>query len=174
MVGLYQAIYGINPLYNRFYLNPHITQDLAGTEIKYNYRDQELTIGLNMNQYSVSNGQFKITAGNDFGFYGLHNELLYFKGNSADVSLKVKATPNSNLSLDIKSWNPDQMLWTQSSKDMRAGKLIYQINNLKAGSYYTILINNKILKRSKAREDGILLFEYKTNKSPEEIQVLSR
>jgi len=25
VVGLYQAIYGINPLYNRFYLDPHIT-----------------------------------------------------------------------------------------------------------------------------------------------------
>ena len=31
VVGLYQSIYGINPLYNRFYLDPHITKELAGT-----------------------------------------------------------------------------------------------------------------------------------------------
>ena len=30
VVGLYQAIYGINPLYNRFYLDPHITEELCG------------------------------------------------------------------------------------------------------------------------------------------------
>ena len=174
VVGLYQAIYGINPLYNRFYLNPHITPDLAGTEIKYNYRDQKLTIGLNMNQYSVSNDQFKITACHDFGFYSLRNELLYFNRNSADASLKIKTTPNRNLSLEIKSWNPDQMSWMQFSEDMRAGRLVYQISNLKADSYYTILINNKILKRLKTTFAGILLFDYKTNKNPEEIAVLKK
>ena len=174
VVGLYQAIYGINPLYNRFYLNPHITPDLAGTEIKYNYRDQKLTIGLNMNQYSVSNDQFKITACHDLGFYSLRNELLYFNRSSTDASLKVKTTPNSKLSLDIKHWNPDQMSWTQSSDDMRAGKLDYEIHNLKPDSYYTILINNNTLKRLKTTGGGVLLFDNKTNRNPEEIAVLSR
>jgi hypothetical protein len=41
VVGLYQAIYGINPLYNRFYLNPHLTKDLAGTKLNYNFRGQK-------------------------------------------------------------------------------------------------------------------------------------
>jgi len=43
VVGLYQAIYGINPLHNRFYLNPHITEQLAGTQVKYNYRNQKIS-----------------------------------------------------------------------------------------------------------------------------------
>jgi hypothetical protein len=165
VVGLYQAIYGINPLYNRFYLNPHITPDLAGTEIKYNFRDQQLTIGLNMHRYSVSNGRFKITAANDFGFYSFPNELLYFNGNSATASLKVKTSSNGNLSLDIKSWNAGQMSWTQSTKDMNAGRMFYEIGNVKPGSYYAILVNNKLFKTIKAGFDGVLLFNCKTDKN---------
>jgi cellobiose phosphorylase len=65
---LYQAIYGINPLYNRFYLDPHITEDLAGTQVKYNYRNQKLLIDLAVNKYAVSNNQFKIISKTDLVF----------------------------------------------------------------------------------------------------------
>ena len=174
VVGLYQAIYGINPLYNRFYLNPHITQELAGTQVRYNYRDQKLTIGLDMNNYSVSNDQFKITAKNDFGFYSDGNELLYFNASNTTASIKIKTTTNSNLTLEIKMCGPDQISWSQSSKDIIPNKLIYQLYDLKQNSYYTILVNNKILKRIKSNADGTLLFDYKTNKNQDDILVLNK
>jgi hypothetical protein len=174
VVGLYQAIYGINPLYNRFYLNPHITQELAGTQLRYHYRDQKLTIGLDMNRYTVSNDQFKITAKNDFGFYSTGKELLYFNGSNTDASLKITTTTNSKLALDIKMCGPDQISWFQSSKDLIPSKLVYQLNDLKRNSYYTILVNNKILRHLKSNSEGILLFEYKTNKNSDEILVLNK
>ena len=40
VVGLYQSIYGINPLYNRLYLEPHITKELVGSQVIYRYRNQ--------------------------------------------------------------------------------------------------------------------------------------
>ncbi|MEI6049668.1 MAG: hypothetical protein WCS03_12265 [Bacteroidota bacterium] len=46
LVGLYKAIYGINPLYNRLYLNPHLPAKLSGTELIYNFRHDKLKIGL--------------------------------------------------------------------------------------------------------------------------------
>jgi len=174
VVGLYQAIYGINPMYNRFYLNPHITQELAGTQIKYTYRDQKLLVNLDMNKYAVSNNQFKITAKNDFGFYSSDKEILYFNGSNTEASLKIKTIVNSRLALDIKICGPDQVSWSQSSKDTISNKLVYQLNDLKQNSYYTILINNKILKRIKSTVDGTLIFAYKTNKNSDDILVLNK
>lgn len=174
VVGLYQAIYGINPLYNRFYLNPHITKELAGTQVRYNYRDQKLMISLDLNKYSVSNGQFKITAPNDFGFYSAGEELIYFNSSNTTASMKVKTTTISNLALEIKSCGPEKTAWSQSSKDKISNKLIYQLNELKPNSYYTISVNNKVLKHIKSNANGILIFDYKTNKNTEDILVSNK
>jgi hypothetical protein len=174
VVGLYQAIYGINPRYNRFYLDPHITKELAGTQVKYNYRNQQLAIDLDMGKYAVSNSRFRIISKTGFGFFSADKELLYFSGNTSKASLKVATMSNSKLALDIKTWGPDQISWAQSSEDVTSGKLVYQINDLKYSSYYTILINNKTLKRIKSSMDGTLIFDYKTNKNSDEILVLNK
>jgi hypothetical protein len=160
VVGLYQAIYGINPLHNRFYLNPHITEALTGTQLRYNFRDQSLLIDLAMNKYAISNGQFKIITDRDFGFYTEGKALLYFNGNNTAASLKVDAS--SNLTLEIKTFGQDSMLWTQSSTG--PNNLAYQINELKQDSYYTISVNKKIFKRIKSNSNGRITFNYKADK----------
>jgi hypothetical protein len=174
VVGLYQAIYGINPLYNRFYLNPHITDKLAGTQIKYNYRDQKLIIGLDMNSYSVANSRSKIISKNDFGFYGSSKELLFFNRNAPHASLKVTTEVNSNLTLDISKWEIDEMAWVQSSKDAQSKKLVYYIKDLKGNNNYTILINDKTYKVLKSKVDGSLMFGYKTSKYLDKLRIVSR
>ena len=174
VVGLYQAIYGINPLYNRFYLDPHITKELAGTQLKYNYRDQSLTIDLDINKYAVSNNRFKIISKTGFGFFSTEKELLYFNGNINKPSLKVTAMPGSKLSLEINKWTPDEISLIQVSKDETSKKLVYQVNDLKHDSYHTILLNGKILKRIKSNKEGRLVFDYKTTKNSDEIVVLNR
>ena len=60
LVGLYKAIYGINPCYNRLYLDPHLPVKLSGTELIYNFRKDTLKIELTTGHYSISNKQFKI------------------------------------------------------------------------------------------------------------------
>jgi hypothetical protein len=169
VVGLYQGIYGINPLYNRFYLDPHITKELAGTQVKYNYRNQQLMVDLAMDQYAVSNSQFKLLDKNDFGFYGSKNELLYFHGNSETASLKISTA--ANLFVEIKEWDENQMVWIQSSKDIISHKLIYQANGLTANSTYNFSINNSIIKRIKSNSKGELVISYKTNTNNEEIKI---
>ena len=171
VVGLYQAVYGINPLYNRFYLNPHITRKLAGTELKYNFRDQKLTIGLTMNKYTVSNSRFKIISKTDFGFFSTDTSLLYFNGSNDHASMQVATAVNSSLTLNIKMWGPDQFSWSQTSKDEYSNKLIYQVNDLKRDTDYTISINNKIYKQVKSNSNGALVFDYETNKKSDKIVV---
>ena len=173
VVGLYQAIYGINPLYNRFYLDPHITAELTGTQVKYNYRDQKLTIDLAMNQYAVSNDQFSIVSKTDFGFFTTGNKLLYFNGKDTDAALTVKTTPKTRLTLAIKEWNAGRMAWTQSVPDNRVGKFLYEIGQLTPNSYYTVFLNGKIVKRLKS-VDGYLRFETASTKDPADITILNK
>jgi len=146
VVGLYQAIYGVNPLHNRFYLNPHLTTELAGTSLRYNFRGEKLTITLAPGRYSVSDGRFKIVSGKDFGFYSSKGELQYFDRANPTPALTVTSMPDSaTLTLDIA---PNQ--------------LIYHFNNLTPNTHYTISVNGKKLKTIKSGQDGSLQWEYKT------------
>lgn len=150
VVGLYQAIYGINPLYNRFYLDPHITGELAGTEVKYNYRDKRLTIGLDMDRYSVSDGRFTVVAKTDFGFYSKGNELLYFNGKSKRASMRV--TAGGAVSLDIQQWTAEKMVFTLSAK----GAVV--INGLKLRQSYMVSVGG-VSRRLQSSDGGALSFE---------------
>jgi hypothetical protein len=137
--------------------------------VKYNYRNQQLTVDLAMDQYAVSNNQFKLLDKNDFGFYSSKNELLYFHGNSETASLKISTA--ANLVVEIKEWDENQMVWIQSSKDIISHKLIYQANGLTANSTYNFSINNSIIKRIKSNSKGELVISYKTNTNNEEIKI---
>ncbi|MDP4213581.1 MAG: trehalase family glycosidase [Bacteroidota bacterium] len=173
VVGLYEAIYGINPLYNRFYLDPHITKALSGTELKYNFRGQQLTIGLNLNRYSVSNGRYKIISSGDFGFYGLHNELSFFHADDTAASLKVKTTPDGRLTLNIRQWEPRQMEWIQSSENKQPRKLGYILSRLRPDSEYLVAAAGRRIGHFKTDHNGSFAFNYKTSVPAERIVVSS-
>jgi opacity protein-like surface antigen len=169
VVGLYQAIYGINPLYNRFYLSPHITNQLAGTELKYNYQGQKLAIGLDMNRYSVSNGRSKITSGKDFGFRSLGNQLSYFAGNNSTASLVVKTEGNNTIALEVKNWSTTQMSWIESAG--RKSKISYTINDLSANAYYVVRVNDKAMPHIKSNATGSLNFTHISSSTNEQIEI---
>ncbi|MEO5889393.1 MAG: hypothetical protein ABIQ31_04030 [Ferruginibacter sp.] len=174
VVGLYQAIYGINPLYNRFYLNPHITSELAGTALKYNFRGQKLTVGLDMNKYSVSDNLFKIISKNDFGFYSTDTSLSFFNGSTNKASMKVSAPAKGSLALDIKIWSPGSISWEQTFKDAYAPFLHYQVNDLKQNTGYTISVNEKIVSEVKTNSDGTLVFDYQANEKRDRVIITSK
>ncbi len=148
IAGLYQAIYGINPLYNRFYLDPHITPELAGTALNYNYRGNKLAIALNNNSYSVSGEKFKVTANTDFGFYATKNQLSYFNGSSAAVSLQ--ATSAKPLSVTINKWNAEKMEWQQNA----TRPVVYVLQQLKPNTGYQYSVNGGGVKKIKSNLKG--------------------
>ena len=171
VVGLYQAIYGINPLYNRFYLNPHITSELAGTELKYNFRDQKLTIGLSMNQYAVSNDRYKIVSIKHFGFYSQGNKLFYFDGNNSEASMTVKTNDIATLSLDIKEWGADKKLWIQTVVKQDK-KLLYTIDQLIPNTPYNITLNDKSMTPGISDSKGTLVFKLKASGNKDLIKII--
>lgn len=156
VVGLYQSVYGINPLHNRFYLEPHITPELAGTELKYNYRNKQLLIGLDMNNYAVSDDVFKIISKTKFGFYHAGDTLLYFNGNDDMASLQLSTTTKQKITVAIQSWTSGEMAWKQSVEDKSAGHVYYRLNNLDPNTAYSVSVNNKSIKKLKSDAAGII------------------
>jgi len=165
IVGLYQAIYGINPLYNRFYLDPHITPELAGTVLNYKYRDKKLTISLDNKNYSVADGKFKVTAKKRFGFNTTGNQLSYFNDNSSRVSLQL--TSAQHLAIDVKNWTADKMEWQQSGNK----EVIYTLHQLKPNKIYTLTVDGKKVNNSKSTAGGELVINYKPKSVNEMITV---
>ena len=54
IAGLYRDIYGVRPLHNGLYLEPHLVSELNGTQLKYRLRNKLFIIDLNMNDYAIT------------------------------------------------------------------------------------------------------------------------
>ena len=168
IVGLYQAVYGVNPLYNRFFLDPHITPELAGTQLNYKFRDKKLVITLDNNRYSVSDKKFSLTDSKAFGFNATNNQLSYFNGNNNQASLQVTST--KPLSITIKNWDSSQAAWQQTA----AQPLVYSLHQLKPNTAYSFMVNGKMVKSAKTNANGDLVINYTPRVGEEDISVSSR
>ena len=170
IVGLYKSIYGINPLYNRLYLNPHIPGKLSGTTLNYKFRGEKLIIKLDKEKYSVSNPQFKLSSKNNFGFNSKKNELQYFNSNNATYSLKANVAGSGNLSIEVVEWNENECVWNQvTSPDTR--KITYSVCQLKPENKYAVFQDGKIVKTINSSKEGSLDFEVNAKSGSAKLQV---
>ena len=169
IVGLYQAIYGVNPLYNRFYLDPHITPELAGTELKYNFRDQRLTINLDSDSYTVSNNMFKVICNTNFGFNATKNQLTYFDGSNSIASLQI--TTDKPLTIKLNNWSAEKMEWQQTLTKPSAKALTYLIRQLKPNANYIVSVNGKAVQKIRSDTKGDLLVNHHISGVSERINI---
>ena len=158
IVGLYKSIYGINPLYNRMYLNPHLPEKLSGTKLNYDFRGDKLIISLDKGRYSIANKQFKLSSTNDFGFNAIRNELEYFNSNEITYALKAGLENAGNLTIEMIKWNENECTWNQIAST-GTNKISYSAGNLKTDSKYVIYVDSKVFKTIKADKSGCLKFE---------------
>ena len=169
IVGLYQAIYGVNPLYNRLYLDPHITPELAGTELKYNFRNERLTINLDKDRYAVSDGRFTLISGKRFGFFTTKDRLTYFDDSSASASLQI--TTGGPLTILLKNWGPDKMDWVQTLPKISSQPLAYVIHRLKPDSDYLLSVGGKPVKKMRSDAKGDLAISHQAASVTERITI---
>jgi len=154
IVGLYQSIYGINPLYNRLLLDPHITAELAGTLLTYRFRGERLMIGLDSGRYSVDNGRFRIESAKAFGYMVSGNRLKYFNGHSDTAALQV--TSDRRLMVRIGRWSADRMEWEQTTAT--GGKqLTCLIHQLKPNAAYQLTVGGKPGRAVRSDAEGDLV-----------------
>lgn len=160
VVGLYQSVYGFHPLYNRFYLSPHITSELSGSRLFYNYRAERLIISLDTNLYSVSNKKFTIGSKNDFGYFSAGNTVMYFNKDNPVYSLKATVKNKNHLGLQIDACNSKEMIWEQSSPQTSFG-VTYSLHHLLPDRSYLIYGDGVLLKKNKSDGKGNLIFNQK-------------
>lgn len=174
IIGLYQSVYGINPMYNRFYLNPHITPELNGTQLKYTFRKQALLVSLDTGLYTVSDGHYAIQSKTDFGFFSTNHSLQYFNGNEEKASMTMISASGANLVLSVQEWKKERRLWTQlQAKPMAGPQVRYTLFGLQPGVLYTLKQDGRVIKKIKTSADGGLVFANK-NSSAMQLIELSR
>jgi hypothetical protein len=170
ITGLYKSIYGINPMYNRMYLNPHLPEKLSGTTLNYKFRGDNLIISLDKNRYSVSNHQFKLISANSFGFNANQNQLEYFNSNNAVCSLKAQLIKAENLSVEIVRWDENEFQWKQKVS-AKEGIVTYSVCNLRPDNSYMVSVDGQIDKILKPNKDGCLKFDVKPETSEMKIHI---
>jgi hypothetical protein len=143
-------------------LNPHITSELSGSRLFYNYRDERLTITLDTNLYSVSNKRFTVSSKNDFGFFSVGDTVMYFNKNNPVYSIKAVTKNKNQLHLEIIERNSKEIIWKQSSSD--ASFIVSNsINNLLPNRSYLIYGDGVLLKKIKSDAKGKLMFQQSIN-----------
>ncbi|MBB3058939.1 alpha-L-rhamnosidase-related protein [Mucilaginibacter gotjawali] len=171
IVGLYQAIYGINPEYNRLYLDPHITPELEGTSLNYRFRNERLVVNLEHDKYAVSNSRFKMVAQTDFGFFATKTRLSYFNGNNANAALQI--TSAKPLTIEIKNWDASKMEWLQTSAPS-SSPVTYTVHQLKPNSAYTYSVDGNFVKSIQSNTSGDLVISRKSSAGTKLITISSK
>lgn len=164
VVGLYRNIFGIQPKYNRLYVDPHMTEELNGTTIRYWLRGQDHTLQLSVDDYRVSAGKASINCPHDFGAQFQANSLQFFDRQNSLADMILFAERNADVSLKIIEWNPQQSLpkkWAVTVP--RSVTMKYEISMLKPNSAYSILKNGKPFIQIKSNRAGKIAYSAKAN-----------
>lgn len=135
VTGLFRNIYGIQPKYNRLYLEPHCTPELYGTVLNYTLRGQRYQIGLAENLSIAANG-FTLDQRGPFGMSIAGNTLEFFPGNAPKCALSVMRPTNDRVEVSIDSW-PTPRKWT-IKPGVRPVDLVFTIYDLTPAQEYTL------------------------------------
>ena len=157
VVGLYRNIFGIQPQYNRLYLEPHLTEALNNTMVRYKLRNTNYQILLRMDQYQISADNFTISSSRAFGIDTDSKQLKYYEGKSSTPRLSFEKERESNLHIGVLREDDQEILsWTlQSEKSLSVTQTVY---GLKSGEKYHLLLESKVIGEKVANVKGNLSF----------------
>ena len=170
IAGLYQSVYGINPLYNRLYLNPHLPEKLNDTELVYEFRGDKLAIALTSGKYSISNKRYKVTAAEDFGFSTGKDGVNYFLKNEDKPCMKAFCKSDGQLSVEIKKWEPGLYNWYHVSAG-KSSNVSYTLSGMAPGSAYVVYVDGKKEKQVKSSSSGSVEFKVAAGNQKQLIEV---
>jgi hypothetical protein len=159
VVGLYRNIFGIQPQYNRLYLEPHLTKELNNTTVKYNLRGTDYNINLKTNQYQVSANNYTISSNQAFGLNTNPKQIEYFESKSNSPKLSFETDGKADLQVNILEKNekglPGWIL--QSQKTQRVKQTVF---GLEAGVKYHVFADQDMIEEMIANASGSLSFSF--------------
>jgi hypothetical protein len=176
LAGLYRDIYGIQPQFNRLYLDPHIPETLNGTEVKYKLRNCEYLISLSHDKYSVSTDSFTVTSQSDFGINLDNNRLFFFEGK--DTKPSISCTKDMPTALQIKILNKAGVenciiKWSETAVKEPLS-IDYDVLRLSSGKNYQILRNGSVYRTLLSDKNGKISFSSRNDTAAENILEIRR
>lgn len=140
VVGLYRNIYGIQPRFNRLYLEPHLTRELAGTTLRYVLRGQTYEIMLQQEAYQIVCDNFSVRAGHPAAVAVRGATLDMFEGESEMPGLSITRPAGERVEAAIESWRPARRFTVASD----AGCTLHcTASGLQPGARYELIVNGQ-------------------------------
>ena len=143
VVGLYRNLYGLQPKYNRFYLEPHLLAELNGTQLRYGLRGRTYVIDLSTTNCGISVAGFSVRDTRPFAVNVTTNgDFEYFSGGRQQPSLTL-VSPGHPLELRIDSWPASQIgrrQWTVTPAEPTT-PLRQRFRDLSPGAEYRLVSN---------------------------------
>jgi len=159
VTGLYRDIYGIQPKYNRLYLDPHLTRELAGTRLKYLLRGCEYQILLEAGCATAGANQFTVSAETPFGITVAENTLEFFVGNSNSHSLAMTRSTEIPVELRVVS-RAEPLKWQVRTETGKRAILDYAVGGLQPGRCYSVVLDQEDAQEFAANSKGKLMFQH--------------
>lgn len=162
IVGLYRDIYGIQPKPNRLFLEPHLTSELNGTELRYQLRGRLYVIDLSTAACAVTAGGCTLSDSHAFSINATDTGLEYFPGTNADWALSISRSTGQPLALQIVSWpaNPDEpRQWTEATTQA-SSRTMHVVNHLLPGAVYKLKTHSQTILSLRADNEGRIRFAY--------------
>jgi len=190
IVGLYRNLYGLQPKYNRLYLEPHLTPELDGTGLHYWLRGKTYHLELSVNDYAASVDNFTVRARQPFGINSKtevepaafwhfaqntrSHTLEFFNGASKTCALSIALPTPVPFELTIQSWSEGltgTRRWSESSPK-RGLTARHVVSGLTPNATFTLSCDRGRLRSLRSDADGRLAFRYTfTNLVPREFEL---
>ncbi len=160
VVGLYRNIYGLQPRFNRLYLEPHMVPELNGTRLNYELRGQKYQIALDTSGSAITANRCTVRAASPFGVNATAKGIEYFPRQSQKWGLSLTPLDSRPAEIQIENWpdNPDSpRKWKEISAPSTA-KRRYDVASLRPGAVYELRINGKKPSLLRADANGLVTF----------------
>jgi hypothetical protein len=175
VVGLYRNIYGIQPKYNRLFLEPHLMPELNGTQLKYSLRGQSYLIDLSTDVCRMMVEDFAVQDTGPFALNAEGNSARYFFSSQIQWAISLTRSIHMPVELRIEAWSDDQTgprRWTQICPQAGATTR-YVIANLRPGAHYRLLQGGARTASLLADPSGQIQFTCKTDDdSPQKMELI--
>jgi len=156
LVGLYRNIYGVQPKWNRLYLEPHLTPELAGTKFSYWLRDQDFRIELAPDDYAVTVSKFTIRERKPFAIAVKDNTLTYYCGSRKTPSLTFVRAAEEPIEIGVDNWPAEDSgarKWTETCS-AAAVATRYTVSDLPPDKNWKLFRNGVFSESLRSDADG--------------------
>ncbi len=154
IIGLYRDIYGIQPQYNRLYLNPHLVKELYGTTLRYQFQGSEYCITLGGAENDITTAGLTIGSFEDFGVKRTADGVLWFRNRRSRPALRL--INEEPVRVSILEWSRHRR-WTEVALRQPAA-VSHEVMDLSPGKMYAVYRDGRMLMSGRSDVAGHLQF----------------